>query len=102
MIYVIKKITKTRFVSSYSCMTTLNSAVITSITQRITEQFIDMYNFIVIVSKAIMCKMNIVMAVIYIQVFHDKIKFYILRQNLHQTCFNDFSNVKWCMKQTSI
>ena len=34
--------------------------------------------------------------------FHDKIKFYILRQNLHQTCFNDFSNVKWCMKQTSI
>ena len=36
-----------------------------------------------------------------IRVFHDKIKFYILRQNLHQTCFNDFSNVKWCMKQTS-
>ena len=33
---------------------------------------------------------------------HNKIKFYILRQNLHQTCFNDFSNVKWCMKQTSI
>ena len=32
--------------------------------------------------------------------FHDKIKFYILRQNLHQTWFNDFSNVKWCMKQT--
>ena len=25
-----------------------------------------------------------------------------LRQNLHQTCFNDFSNVKWCMKQTSV
>ena len=25
---------------------------------------------------------------------HHKIKFYILRQNLHQTCFNDFSNVK--------
>ena len=24
------------------------------------------------------------------QVFHDKIKFYILRQNLHETCFNDF------------
>ena len=37
-----------------------------------------------------------------IRVFHDKIKFYILGQNLHQTCFNDFSNVKWCMKQTSI
>ena len=36
------------------------------------------------------------------RVFHDKIKFYIFRQNLHQTCFNDFSNVKWCMKQTSI
>ena len=33
------------------------------------------------------------------RVFHDKIKFYILRQNLHQTCFNDFSNVKWCMKK---
>ena len=31
--------------------------------------------------------------------FHDKIKFYILRQNLHQTCFTDFSNVKWCMKK---
>ena len=29
-----------------------------------------------------------------IRVVHDKIKFYILRQNLHQTCFNDFSNVK--------
>ena len=26
-----------------------------------------------------------------IRVFHDNIKFYILRQNLHQTCFNDFS-----------
>ena len=36
------------------------------------------------------------------RVFHDKIKFYILRQNLHQTCFNDFSNVKWCMKQTLV
>ena len=29
-----------------------------------------------------------------IRIFHDKIKFYILRQNLHQTYFNDFSNVK--------
>ena len=38
----------------------------------------------------------------YNRVFHDKIKFYILRQNLHQTYFNDFSNVKWCMKQTSV
>ena len=36
------------------------------------------------------------------RVFHDKIKFYILRQNLHQTCFNDFSNVKWYMKQTLV
>ena len=35
------------------------------------------------------------------RVFRDKIKFYILRQNLHQTCFDDFSNVKWCIKQTS-
>ena len=35
-----------------------------------------------------------------IRVFHDKIKFYILRQNLHQTCLNDFSNVKWCVIQT--
>ena len=35
------------------------------------------------------------------QVFYDKNKFYILRQNLHQTCFNYFSNVKWCMIQTS-
>ena len=31
---------------------------------------------------------------------YDKIKLNILRQNLHQTCFNDFSNVKWCMNQT--
>ena len=37
-----------------------------------------------------------------LRVFHYKIKFYILRQNLHQTYFNDFSNVKWCMKKTSI
>ena len=37
-----------------------------------------------------------------LRVFHDKIKSYILRQNLHQTCSNDFSNVKWCVKQTSI
>ena len=36
------------------------------------------------------------------RVFHDKIKFNILRQNLHQTCFNDFSNVKWYMKQSAI
>ena len=34
------------------------------------------------------------------RVFHDKVKFYILRQHLHQTWFSDFSNVKWCMKQT--
>ena len=26
----------------------------------------------------------------FIRVFYDKIKFYILRQNLHQTCFNAF------------
>ena len=31
-----------------------------------------------------------------IRVFQDKIKFYILRQNLHQPRFNDFSNMKWC------
>ena len=29
----------------------------------------------------------------YSRVFQDKIKFYILRQNLHHACFNDFSNV---------
>ena len=34
-----------------------------------------------------------------IEFFHDKIKFDILRQNLHQACFNDFSNVKCCMKK---
>ena len=38
----------------------------------------------------------------FIRVFHNKIKLYILRQNLRQTCFNDFSNVKWCMKQTLV
>ena len=38
---------------------------------------------------------------IWIRGFHDKIKLYILRQNLHQTCFNDSENVKWRMKQTS-
>ena len=38
-----------------------------------------------------------------IRVFHDKIKFYILSQKLHQTCFGNsrkFQKVKWCMKQT--
>ena len=30
-----------------------------------------------------------------IRVFHDKIKIYILRQNLHETYFNHFSEVKW-------
>ena len=32
------------------------------------------------------------------RVFQDKMKFYIFRHNLHQTCSNDFSNVK----QTSV
>ena len=32
----------------------------------------------------------------YDQILH------FLTQNLHQTCFIDFSNVKWRMKQTSI
>ena len=27
---------------------------------------------------------------------------YFKTEYLHQTCFNDFSNVKWCMKQTSV
>ena len=37
-----------------------------------------------------------------VRVFHDEIKFYILRQNLHHTCFDEFQNVKWCVKQTSV
>ena len=34
--------------------------------------------------------------------FTIRSNFTFLRQNLHQTCCNDFSNVKWCMKQTSV
>ena len=47
-------------------------------------------------SLKFMCRLE--MALKPNQGFHDNIKFYILRQNLHQTCFSDFSNVKWCMK----
>ena len=32
--------------------------------------------------------------------FHDKNKFLNLKQNKH--CFDDFSNVRWCMKETSV
>ena len=35
---------------------------------------------------------------ICIRVFHDKIKFYISSQNLHQTCFNDFSKCEMVHK----
>ena len=29
---------------------------------------------------------------LFYRVFHDKIKFHILGQNLHQTCFSDYAN----------
>ena len=37
-----------------------------------------------------------------LEFFNDKINFHILRQILHQTCFNDFSKCEMVHEQTSV